>query len=98
MAYGTGCASQTTAPDAPQNPNAGYDACQVLRVLDVVTGKLISFPAPPGTAGWVPNGFDLAGAISHNGQMIAAYAAMPAQRAGQTRLYVMRIAGPSSRA
>ncbi|MGH3152477.1 MAG: hypothetical protein ACRDOB_17360 [Streptosporangiaceae bacterium] len=98
VAYGTGCASQATAPDAPQNPNAGYDACQVLRVLDVVTGKLISFPAPPGTAGWVPNGFDLASAISHNGQMIAAYAAMPAQRAGQTRLYVMRIADPSRRA
>ena len=98
VAYGTGCTSQVTAPDAPQDPNAGYDACQVLRVLDVVTGKLISFPAPPGTAGWVPNGFDLVSAISHDDQMIAAYAAIRPQGAGQVRLYVMRIAGPSRRA
>ena len=98
VAYGTGCASQATAADAPQDPGAGYDTCQVLRVLDVVTGTLISFPAPPGTAGWVPGGFGLVSAISHDGQMIAAYAAIRPQRAGQARLYVMRIAGPSRRA
>jgi hypothetical protein len=97
VAYGTGCASQATAPDAPQAPDAGYDACQVLRVLDVVTGKLVSFPAPPGTAGWVPNGFNLVSAISHDDQMIAAYAAIRPLGAGQVRLYVMRIAGPSGR-
>ena len=62
-AYGTGCTSQSTAPDAPQDPNAGYDTCRALQVLDVVTGKLISFPAPPGTAGWVPDGFNRVSAI-----------------------------------
>ena len=98
VAYGTGCTSQTTAPDAPQDPGAGYDTCRALQVLDVVTGKLISFPAPPGTAGWVPGGFDLVSAISHDDQLIAAYAAIRPQRAGQVRLYVMRIAGPSRRA
>jgi hypothetical protein len=98
VAYGTGCTSQTTAPDAPQDPNAGYDACRALQVLDVVTGKLISFPAPPGTAGWVPGGFNLVSAISHDDQMIAAYAAIRPQGAIQVRLYVMRIAGPSKRA
>jgi len=98
VAYGTGCTSQTTAPDAPQDPDAGYDTCRALRVLDVVSGKLTSFPAPPDTAGWVPNGFNLVSAISHDGQMIAAYAAIRPQRAGQVRLYVMRIAGPSSQA
>ena len=98
VAYGTGCTSQTTAPDAPQEPNAGYDTCRALQVLDVVTGKLISFPAPPGTAGWVPNGFNLVSAISHDGQTIAAYAAIRPQRAGRARLYVMRIAGPSRQA
>jgi hypothetical protein len=30
VAYGTGRTSQTTAPDAPQEPNAGYDACRAL--------------------------------------------------------------------
>jgi hypothetical protein len=98
VAYGTGCTSQTTAQDAPQDPGAGYYACKVLQVLDVVTGKLISFPAPPGTAGWVPGGFDLVSAISPDDQMIAAYAAIRPQGAGQVRLYVMRIAGPSRRA
>jgi len=98
VAYGTGCTSQATAPDAPQDPGAGYDTCQVLRVLDVVTGKVISFPAPAGTAGWVPNGFNLVSAISPDGQMIAAYAAIRPRGAGQVRLYVMRIAGPSGRA
>ena len=69
-----------------------------LQVLDVVTGKLISFPAPPGTAGWVPNGFNLVSAISHDDQRIAAYAAIRPRGTGQVRLYVMRIAGPSKRA
>jgi hypothetical protein len=98
VAYGTGCTSQTTAPDAPQEPNAGYDTCRALQVLDVVTGKLISFPAPPGTAGWVPGGFNLVSAISPGDQVIAAYAAIRPQGAGRVRLYVMRIAGPSRRA
>jgi hypothetical protein len=98
VAYGTGCTSQSTAPDAPQDPDAGYDTCRALQVLDVVTGKLISFPAPPGTAGWVPNGFNRVSAISRDGQMIAAYAAIRPQGAGQARLYVMRIAGPSRQA
>jgi len=98
VAYGTGCTSQATAPDAAYEPNAGYDTCKVLQVLDAVTGKLISFPAPPGTAGWVPNGFNLVSAISPDDQMIAAYAAIRPRGAGQVRLYVMRIAGPSRRA
>ena len=95
VAYGTGCASQATAPDAPHEPNAGYETCQTLRVLDVVTGKLISFPAPPGTAGWLPSGFDLVSAISPDDKKIAAYAATRPQGAGQVRLYVLRIAGHS---
>ena len=98
VAYGTGCTSQTTAPDAAYEPNAGYVTCSALQVLDVVTGKLISFPAPPGTAGWVPNGFNLVSAISPDDQMIAGYAAIRPQGAGQVRLYMMRIAGPSRRA
>jgi len=98
VAYGTGCIPQATAPDAPHEPNAGYRTCQMLRVLDVVTGKLLSFPAPPGTAGWVPSGFDLVSTISREGQRMAAYAAIRPQGAGQVRLYVLRITGPSRRA
>jgi hypothetical protein len=96
VAYGTGCSELGTSPGASYAPDTGFEACQVLRILDVVTGRLISFPAPPGTAGWVPNGFNLVSAISHRGQMIAAYAATRPQGNGpQVRLYVMRITGPS---
>ena len=95
VAYGTRCTSHVTAQNALWEPNAGYDACKRLQVLDVVTGKLISFRAPPGTAGWVPNGFNLVSAISHDGDMIVAYAATRPEGKGQVRLYVMRIASPS---
>jgi hypothetical protein len=95
VAYGTGCKSQATAPDAAYEPKAGYDACKMLRILNVITGKLISFAAPPGTAGWVPNGFNLVSAISLGDQMIAAYAATRPQGQGRVRLYLMQITRPS---
>ena len=95
VAYGTGCTSQATAPDAAYEPNAGYDACKMLRILNVMTGKLISFAAPPGTAGWVPDGFNLVGAISPGDQMIAAYAAARPQGQGRIRLYLLPITRPS---
>ena len=98
VAYGTRCRWQTTAANAPQDANAGYRECAMLRVLNVVTGKLVSFAAPPGTAGWVPNGFDNTSAISPAGQMIAAYAAIRPQGDGRVRLYVMRLTGPRSQA
>jgi len=84
VAYGTGC--------GPFGP------CQMLRIFNVVTGRVVSFPAPPGTAGWVPGGFDLFSGISPGNQMIAAYAAIRPQRKGQARLYVIRLTSPSHRA
>jgi hypothetical protein len=60
-----------------------------------VTGQLTSFAAPPGTAGWVPNGFNLVSAISPAGQTVAAYAALRPQGQGRVRLYLMRITSPS---
>jgi len=95
VAYGTGCTSLVTASSAVYEPDAGYDACKMLRVLDVVTGMLISFAAPPGTAGWVPNGFNLVSAISPGGRRIAAYAAIRPQGQGRVRLYLMSLASPS---
>ena len=95
VAYGTGCTSQATS-EAADEPNAGYDTCTMLRILDVVTGRLVSFAAPPGTGGWVPDGFNLAGAISPAGQLIAAYAAVRPQGLGRVRLYLMPVTGPSA--
>jgi hypothetical protein len=97
VAYGTGCASYETAGNASYEPNAGYDACRVLRVVNVVTGRLRSFAAPPGTAGWVPNGFGLVSAIRPGDAMIAAYAAVRPQGDGRTRLYVLRLTGTHRR-
>lgn len=93
VAYGTRCTSQETAGNAAYEPNTGYDACAMLRVYDVVTGRLSSFPAPQGTAGWVPNGFDLVSAIAPGDREVAAYAAVRPQGQGRTRLYLLRLAG-----
>jgi hypothetical protein len=93
VSYGTGCTSYETARNASYEPNAGYDACRVLRIVNVVTGKVRSFAAPPGTAGWVPNGFGLVSAIRPGDAMIAAYAAVRPLGEGRTRLYVLRLHG-----
>jgi hypothetical protein len=96
IAYGTGCASHVTnAKETPYEANAGYDGCRMLRIFDVVTGKMLSFPAPAGSVGWVPNGFDLVSAFSPQGSMIAAYAAVRPAGSGRVRLYVLRTRGPA---
>ena len=97
VAYGTGCRWHTTEGTS-QDAGTGYLACAMLRALDVVTGRLASFPAPPGTAGWVPDGFNYVSAISPGNQMIAAYAATRPQGDGRVRLYVMRVTGPRGQA
>jgi hypothetical protein len=92
VAYGTGCQDLDTVKDQDY-----YEACPVLRVFDVVTGRLLSFPAPPGTAGWMPSEIGVTHAIAPGGQMIAAYAATRPLGTGQDRLYVMRLTGATGR-
>jgi len=90
VAYGSDCRVRETAPSAG---STGYDVCTILRVLNVVTGRLWSFAAPPGTAGWTPRGFNTVSAISPGDQMIAAYALTGPARLGRVRLYVVRPGG-----
>jgi len=59
----------------------------------VVTGRLLSFRAPPGTAGWIPFGIGVTRAIAPGGRMIAGYAATRPLGKGQDRLYVMSLTG-----
>ena len=92
VAYGTGCQDLDTVKDPSY-----YEACPVLRVLDVVTGRLLSIPAPPGTAGWMPAKIGVTQAIAPGGRMIAAYAATRPLGTGQDRLYVMRLTGATGR-
>jgi hypothetical protein len=89
VAYGTGCRDHTTAR------NDYYPTCQMLRVFDVVTGRVQSFRRPAGTAGWMPLGIGVTPAIAPGGRMIAAYAAtLPLSRGrGQDRLFVLRLGG-----
>jgi hypothetical protein len=89
VAYGTGCTDVGIRPNAPYEANGAYDGCRTLRVLDVLTGRLTSFPAPHGTLGWVPYQFDTVDPIAPDGAMIAAEAAVPSRYDDQGRLYVL---------
>jgi len=90
VAYGTRCDTHTTAATKSGGGNTGYEACEMLRVLDVATGKLTSYGAPPGTS-WEPNGFNTTDAISPDDQMVAAYAVQTGSASGQARLYVVSL-------
>jgi hypothetical protein len=99
VAYETGCADHGISP----NLNDGgyvYYACSTLRVFDVVTGRLRSFPAPPGTSGWVPShgNFWSATAISPSGALVAAKAVIPPDGNGISREFVLRLSGSDRRA
>lgn len=87
VAYVTGCRNFNTMR------NDSYSACQVLRVFDVVTGRLLSFRAPAGTVGWLPLGIGFSKAISPGGRLIAAYAATLPPGRGGARLFVLRLGG-----
>lgn len=95
VAYGTGCQGLVTTSAAGQS---GYDLCRVLRVYDLLTGRLFSAQPPPGTAGWVPGGYNVLGrALAPGGARIAAYAATRPLGSGDGLLFVLRLSGPSAR-
>jgi hypothetical protein len=83
VTYGTRCRYHDTAS------NDSFSACQVLRIYNVVTGRLLSFQAPPGTVGWLPLGIGVTQAIAPGGRLIAAYAATLGRARG--RLFVLHL-------
>lgn len=88
VAYGTACRSQ----DLPGN--TFFNACATLRVLDVVTGHLSSFSAPPGTAGWVPGrGYNDDNTVSAGTPKLAAQAALVPMSRDEAVTYVVRLGG-----
>jgi hypothetical protein len=95
VAYETGCRPEGTAQNLSYEGNYGYDACRMLRVFDVVTGRLRSFAAPPGTSGWVPShgGYWSVSAIAHPGTVLAAEAVVPPDRRGLARVFVLHLTG-----
>ena len=102
VAYGSNCANPGTAQSLSYGGNFGYYACRTLRVLDVVTGKLKSFPAPPGTTGWVPtHGGNWAWSFSEiapSGRMMAVEAVVPPESQGVTRVFTLQLTGRNTTA
>jgi hypothetical protein len=102
VAFGTDCANPSTAQNLSYGGNLGYYACRTLRVLDVVTGRLKAFGAPPGTTGWVPthggNWAWSASEIAPSGRLMAAEAVLPPASAGRVRVFILQLTGPGTRA
>ncbi len=102
VAYGGDCVNPSTAQNLGYGGNFGYYACRTLRVLDVVTGRLRSFAAPPGTAGWVPthggNWTWSASEIAPSGQVMAAEAVVPPESQGVARTFVLHLTGGNMQA
>jgi hypothetical protein len=96
VAFGTGCRTEEATSGYANGP-VGYDVCRILTVVDVVTDTRFSFAAPPGTIGWVPNGFGTDSAIAPGDAMLAAEAAVAPARDGKVRLFVLALAGARRR-
>jgi hypothetical protein len=102
VAYGTGCANPSTAQNSVYAGNFVYYACRTLRVFDVGTGRLRSFPAPGGTKGWAPtHGGNWAWSrseIAPSGKLMAAEAVVAPLGQGIARVFVLHLTGPEMRA
>lgn len=102
VAYGSSCANPSTAQSLSYGGNFGYYACRTMHVLDVVSGRLQSFAAPPGTAGWVPtHGGNWAWSVSEiapSGQLMAAAAVVPPDNRGIARQYILHLTGADRQA
>jgi len=85
VAYGTRC-------DEPAAARSYTPQCGILRAYDVVTGRLTSVPAPPGTAAWAPYQFNRIFSIAPGNAMLAA-TAIAAPEARHGHLYVVRLDG-----
>jgi hypothetical protein len=82
-AYESGCRSFPASSD--------YRACQMLRVVNLVTGKRLSFPAPAGTLGWVPNELTDVDAISPGNTALTAQAIASPARHGIGPFFIIHL-------
>jgi hypothetical protein len=89
--YATGCRSRNGSTAG------GYDACRMLRIYDVMTGRVLSLRTPPGTVGWVPPEFNLEQPISPANAWVAAEAALPSAHGDRARLYTVQLSSQHPR-
>lgn len=93
LAYGSGCRYVKATPG-----NYEYTVCRTLRVVDLVTGGRRSFPAQPGTVGWVPLGVYETGHVrdagfAPGGGELAAEAAVAPARKARTDEVILSLSG-----
>lgn len=102
VAYGSSCANPSTGQYLSYGANFGFYACRTLRVFDVVSGRLQSFAAPPGTTGWAPtHGGNWAWSVSEiapSGQLMSAQAVLAPDTQGIVRVFILHLAGQDTHA
>jgi hypothetical protein len=97
VAFATGC--RWAEADGLAASPVTTRLCGTLHVIDLATGHEQSFPAPPGSLGWEPQGsLGGVGVVAPGDRMIAAEAALPEAAAGRGRLYLLRLGADSARA
>lgn len=87
LAFGSGCRNVAATPGDYE-----YTVCTTLRVVDLVTGRRLSFAQAPGTLGWVPPPTTDAN-LSSGGGKLAAEASMPPAQKDTTELFVLSLFG-----
>jgi len=100
VSYGAGCTdvAVTSTRSGWGNVPVGYGVCRVLRVIDLVTGRRLSFAAPKGTLGWASYDYPAlaVNAIAPGNRLLAAPAAVAPARDGTVRLFVLRLGHPDA--
>ena len=84
--YATGCISRNGSA-----ASGSYEACRMLQIYDVITGRALSLRTPAGTVGWVPPEFNLEQPIAPANAMLAAEAALPSAHQDRGRLYIVEL-------
>ncbi len=85
--YASGCRWKTAMYSGGAS---GFQVCAQLHVIDLLNGQRFSFAAPAGTLGWVMSQFSLDSGTAPR-TMLAAQAAIAPARAGQARLFILRL-------
>jgi hypothetical protein len=101
VTYATGCTdvAVTSTRSGWESTPVGYSVCQVLRVIDLVSGRRLAFAAPPGTLGWASYGGPPGpadSAIAPGNGLLAAPAAVAPASDGTVRLFVLRLGRPGA--
>lgn len=93
VVYGSACTDEyVTSTRWYANVPVGYSVCQVLHVINLVSGRRLSFAAPNGTLGWASYGsIQTDSSIAPGDGLLAAPAEVSPAGDGKVRLFVLRL-------